>query len=91
VLSRLKNIFDKHFGPGSTFYGILKPCRRCVYQNFYEPILILSKERGPRIIIIPSENKCYVRVGKCLGYQNCGKCFIAVKEDIDVPCKWRRF
>lgn len=80
-------MFGKHFGPGSTVYGILKPCRRCSYQASNEPILIISKTRGPRIIIIPP--KVYVRRKKCLGFKNCGKCFLQIdKRDKSLPCSW---
>ena len=87
MLSRLKKLFNKHFGPGSFAYGILRPCRRCVYQRLHEPILIFSKERGPRVIIVPLEG-CYVRIGKCIGFRECGKCFEAIKDDSKYPCKW---
>jgi len=91
VLSLLKKFFNKYVGPGSTVYGILRPCRRCVYQNYHEPILIVSKDRGPRIILIPSEKKAFVRKGKCLGFKECGKCFRAIQENLNLPCKWEEF
>jgi len=87
VLSLLKKFFNKHFGPGSTVYGILRPCRRCVYQGYYEPILIISRFRGPRIIILPSEGKVFVRRGSCIGYKKCGHCFDAINSST-FPCKW---
>jgi len=91
VLSILKNFLNKHFGPGSAVYGILKPCRRCTYQGPFESILIVSKERGPRIIILPGK-QCYRRIGDCIGYKKCGKCFEAVEgNDKSLPCKWIKF
>jgi len=87
VLFLLKKFFNKYFGPGSTVYGILRPCRRCVYQGSYEPILIISKHRGPRIIILPGK-KVYVRKGKCVGYKECGHCFEAI-DSSNYPCQWK--
>jgi len=91
VLSLLKKFFNEHFGPGSTVYGILRPCRRCVYQGSYEPILIISKNRGPRVII-NLDHKCYVRKGECLGFSTCGRCFEqCLKKDPSIPCEWKEF
>ena len=73
---------------GFSVYGILKPCYRCVYQHTNEPILIFSKHRGPRVIIIPDKGKAYVRKGKCIGFEKCGKCFEAIESD-KYPCDWR--
>jgi hypothetical protein len=73
----------------SLFYGVLKPCYRCTYQKSNEPILIISKTRGPRIIV--NLNKVsYVRQEECIGYASCGKCFDqALLGNLDVPCKWK--
>jgi len=69
-------------------YGILKPCRRCVYQNTWEPILIYSFDRGPRIIV-NLEGKTYVRKGECLGFQKCFHCLEKVKKKpLELPCEW---
>ena len=90
MLSLLQKFFNKHFGPGSSVYGILRPCKRCVYQGSYESILIISKERGPRIIILPGR-KVYVRKVSCIGYKECGRCFDQVlRKDPSLPCKWKR-
>jgi urease accessory protein UreE len=68
-------------------YGILKPCYRCVYAKRHEPVLIFSLHRGPRIIV-NLDSKTFVRKGECLGFENCGKCFDAVKNPNNLPCKW---
>jgi len=90
MFKKILDMFRDKLGPGSTTYAILKPCRRCVYQKSHEPILIFSKDRGPRVIIIPNQG-CYVRRGKCLGFKNCGKCFEAIEKNMELPCKWIRF
>ena len=72
-------------------YGVLKPCYRCVYAKSYEPILIFSKFRGPRVIMMhkPS-NYVYVRHKNCLGMNKCGKCFDAIEDSSMFPCEWVR-
>jgi hypothetical protein len=85
----IKNILEKFrnkFNPGMITYGILKPCRRCVYAKHAEPILIFSMHRGPRIIVNYND-KTYVRKGTCDGFQKCGKCFEAVNSS-NYPCNW---
>ena len=91
MLKKIKEFFSDKLGPGSTTYGILKACRRCVYQKSHEPILIFSMHRGPRVIV-NLNGKCYVRRGECVGFKNCGKCFEqAIKNDKSLPCKWIEF
>jgi len=90
ILNKIKKFLEDNVGPGTTTYSIFKPCRRCVYQKSHEPILIISKTRGPRIIIIPNE-KVYVRKGKCIGYKECGKCFEAIEKKDKYPCRWISF
>lgn len=87
----LSKLFKKFRGslPPTLSYGIFKPCTRCVYQKHSEPILIVSASRGPRIVLDPSEG-CYVRVGDCIGYEKCGKCFEAIKGKVPY-CKWKSF
>jgi len=68
-------------------YGILPPCYRCVYTKSHEAILIISKDRGVRIIV-NLNGKTYIRKGKCLGYSACGSCFKRIMEDLDLPCEW---
>ena len=87
MLKKIRDLFRDKLGPGSTTYGIFKACRRCVYQKSHEPILIVSKTRGPRIIIIPNK-KLYVRKGKCIGFKECGRCFEAIEGEGNLPCKW---
>lgn len=86
-ISKLRGLF---YIPQSTlFYGILKPCYRCTYQRGNEPILIFSKDRGPRIIMHSKD--VFVMEGKCVGYENCGLCFeqVCIQEDT-LPCKWKK-
>ena len=90
-MSFILKFFRDNLGPGSTAYGIFRPCRRCVYQKSHEPILIFSKHRGPRIIIDPANKKCYVRKGECIGFKECGQCFDAIKQPDKYPCKWKEF
>ncbi|MEM2260851.1 MAG: hypothetical protein QXK24_00220 [Ignisphaera sp.] len=91
IVSKIKDILKDKLGPGSTAYGILKPCRRCAYQKSHESILIFSKERGPRIIIVPG-GKCFLRQGDCLGLSKCSNCFEQVNNPTDVlPCRWKEF
>lgn len=90
ILSKIRKVFQDSLGPGSTAYGILKPCKRCVYQKSHEPILIVSEHRGPRIIIIPSIG-AYKREGECLGFDKCALCFKQVNNASNLPCKWTKF
>jgi len=89
-----KKLFEKFkdkLGPGAVSYGILKPCGRCVYAKHHEPILIFSKDRGPRIIV-NLDGKTYVRSGDCLGFNICGKCFErALGKAENLPCIWKEF
>jgi len=90
LFSKLRNFFGNLSRPGIS-YGILKPCRRCVYGKSSEPILIFSIHRGPRVIVNYG-SKTYVRIGSCLGFKECGKCFEQVKKvDSSLPCKWQSF
>ena len=87
MFKKIVDYLKDKLGPGSTVYGIFRPCRRCVYQKSHEPILIISKTRGPRIIIVPNK-AVYVRKGECIGYKICGKCFEAIENRVEVSCKW---
>jgi hypothetical protein len=82
--------FRNKINPGMVSYGILKPCRRCVYAKHCEPVLIYSFHRGPRIIV-NFDGKNYVRNGECLGFSKCGKCFEAINNTSNLPCKWKEF
>jgi hypothetical protein len=87
-----KNILDKlrNYDGNLMSYGILPSCRRCVYGKSHEPLLIFSKDRGPRIIVNLDSNT-YVRHKDCLGFSNCGKCFEAVTySDSTLPCIWAK-
>ena len=76
--------------PGSYSYVIFKPCYRCVYSKKFEPVLIYSRDRGPRVIV-NFKGSTYVRQGECIGFKQCGKCFEQIiKIDPSLPCKWRR-
>lgn len=82
------NWFKEKIGPGSTVYGILKPCYRCVYQKSYEPILIFSFSRGPRVIVKYKE-KTYTRKGSCIGFKECGRCLEKIDDkELELPCNW---
>jgi hypothetical protein len=84
----LKDKEVKPTPPGGMAYGIFSTCRRCAYQKSYEPILIFSKDRGPRIIIIPPEGKVFLRQGECIGFKSCGECFNAITSN-EFKCKWK--
>jgi len=86
VFKRLKDYLKNKLERPFMSYGILPACRRCVYAKSHESILIISKERGPRIIMTPKGQ--YVRKEKCVGYSVCGLCF--EPEDY-LPCKWIKF
>jgi hypothetical protein len=73
-------------GNDTLSYGVMGACKRCSYSKSYEPILIFSKLRGPRVII-NLESKTYVRHGECLGFNSCGKCF-ELNKDSKFPCYW---
>lgn len=91
-MSLIKNFFRKlsrKLEVPFLSYGILKKCTRCVYGKSHEPILIFSRDRGPRIIIFPN-SKCYLRHGECLGFKECGKCFEAI-GDPGFKCEWKEF
>lgn len=87
-MKRFRDAFS--FIPNSKLtYGILKKCSRCSYQKSNEPILIVSKDRGPRIII--DKQEVFVRSSNCLGQQVCGNCFIQCKENLEtMPCRWKK-
>ena len=72
---------------GAIRYGIFKACRRCVYAKSHEPVVIVSLRRGPRVIV-NLNGKTYVRVSKCIGIQECGKCLIREIDLKELPCKW---
>ena len=73
----------------SLSYGIFRPCRHCVYGKHGEKVLQLTDRRGPRVIVINNTKKAYARHGKCIGFNECGKCFEQIKEhNDDLPCKW---
>ena len=82
-----QNLFGRLFNRMS--YGILSPCWRCSYQKRYEPILIFSNDRGPRIIMYPDKG-VYVRGGKCIGFEKCGKCFEVFNKEHTLSCKWKK-
>lgn len=75
-------------------WGILQSCNRCRYGKSHEPILIFSKDRGPRVILDHNKRDKYVRKGDCIGFQKCGKCFeVAIDKvkDSTIPCEWKKF
>jgi len=84
----IKRLFSDKIRPLLS-YGILKPCYRCVYCKSKEPALIISMMRGPRVIV-NYKGKTYARRGKCLGFKECGKCFEAIIDPKDLPCKWHK-
>jgi len=90
MLKKIRDFFRDKIGPGSTTYGILKACRRCVYQKSHEPILIFSRYRGPRVIV-NLNGKNYLRQGKCIGFKECGKCFEVAEGKEQSTCKWIEF
>jgi hypothetical protein len=53
-------------------------------------VLIISQNRGPRIIIF-HEGDCYRQIGDCLGIVNCGDCFREALSKTNKPCKWVKF
>ena len=87
--SFLRKLRDKFKGSNFLSYGILQACRRCVYQKHYEPILIISRDRGVRLIV-NLDGKTYVRKGECIGFRECGKCFEAVLDSSKFLCTWER-
>ena len=91
ILNWFKRLRQKFHSPGFLSYGILKPCRRCVYSKSAEPVLIYSLHRGPRIIVFPN-SKCYRRTGGCIGFKECGKCFEQIGNlDKSLLCNWIEF
>jgi len=89
MLNWISNIFNKlkHRTKPFLSYGILQPCFRCVYGKRYEPILIVSLHRGPRVLV-NLDTHTYIRKGKCIGIDKCNLCFQGnIKE---TPCKWSR-
>jgi len=87
MLKWILNIFNKLKGYSRPLfsYSILKPCFRCVYAKRYEPVLIVSLHRGPRILV-NYKGHTYVRKGDCKSIVKCYKCF---RGNIDkTPCKW---
>jgi len=87
MLKWISNIFNKFKGASEPLfsYGILKPCFRCVYGKRYEPILVVSLHRGPRVLV-NYNGHTFVRKGKCIGIIKCYKCFEG--NISDTPCKW---
>ena len=90
-LLKISNLFKLLFGQigNVSTYGVLKPCYRCRYAKTYEPILIFSRDRGPRIIVNLDKNT-YVRHNDCLGYSKCQKCFEVASNPnkSKLPCTW---
>jgi len=85
MLKWISRIYSKFRNSEHRLYAILKPCFRCVYGKRYEPILIVSLHRGPRILV-NFKGHTYIRKGKCIGLN---KCLLCVKGKIDnTPCKW---
>jgi len=91
LLEKIFSLFriKDRIGPGSVAYAIFRPCRRCVYQKSKEKILIVSeRDLKAKIIIDPVNRKVYARRGECLGIDRCQKCFEAINNQKDLPCKW---
>jgi len=87
LLTKIAKLLDR-FNNRLT-YGILKPCYRCTYAKSFSGMLCISDKRGPRAIV-NFNGSTYARSNrsKCLGWQECGKCFEAVIDDSKFPCKW---
>jgi len=75
-------------------YGILPPCRRCVYAKSREVAIILTgytKESIKAKCIVNLDGKTYARRGDCLGYILCGACLEKVLDKNshpELPCSW---
>ncbi len=85
LLSKLIGFLSRYKGRVS--YGILRACRRCVYAKSYEPVVIVSLRRGPRVIV-NLNGRTYVRVSECIGIQKCGKCLMGEVDLKELPCRW---
>jgi len=83
LLARLRNFYKV---PGSLFYGILKPCYRCVYGKSSEPIYIVSGMSKQIKVVINLRRKTYAVRG-CLGIDRCTQC-LTDHVPLSLPCKW---
>ena len=91
MLNWIRKLRQKFHSPGFLSYGIFQACRRCHYAKSNEPVLIYSRNRGPRILVLPG-GKCYLRRGECLGFSKCGRCFEQIENlDKSLPCNWIEF
>jgi hypothetical protein len=90
MLRKFRQWFKDKLEPGALSYGILKKCSRCVYAKSAEPVLIYSRNRGPRIMFY--NGRTYVRRGNCTGFSRCGKCFEQIENlDKSLRCQWIEF
>ena len=77
----------------SLSYGILKPCRRCVYGKKRETLAIVSMigySRNDKVLQVMNYNgKNYCNRGDCLDYTKCNKCLKAINNNSGLPCTWK--
>jgi hypothetical protein len=74
-------------------YGIMKPCKRCVYGKSKETLIVLSNSgynRDDKVLqVMNYKHKNYNNRGECLGYSKCGKCLDAIDKKITLNCTWK--
>lgn len=88
----LSNLFNKlrdNISHPLLSFGILKPCRRCVYGKRRERVFIVSgggygDRMGEVLVIVDNATgKVYRRVRPCLKADKCARCISGVEM---LPC-----
>jgi len=75
-------------------YGILKPCKRCVWGKKKESIAIVSLygySRDDKVIhVMNYKGKNWANRGSCKGYSSCYQCLNEINlQSNTLPCRWK--
>ena len=78
----------------SVSYGILKPCKRCVFAKSRETVAIVSLRGYSRddevLMVMNYKGYNWYRRGSCIGYRRCGRCLEAIDKTYKGKCTWVR-
>ena len=78
----------------ATSYGVLKPCKRCVWGKSKESLCIYSirgYSRDNKVLTIMNyKGKNWTNTGNCIGANKCQNCIIVIDgDDKSKPCVWK--
>ena len=78
----------------SLAYGIMKPCKRCVWGKKRESLAIVSLSgysRNDKVLqIMNYKGKNWTNRGDCLGYSECGNCISVIEgNNKNEICNWK--